>query len=147
MSCACGFLGSQLSERYLQTFSCPSLVPWVTKYSPWLKPTPAVKMPEAVVRPWSHIPSFGGHYCPGVSRPVPADGDSSFFSSGPILPSLLSNLKHTSDGMSGLGGQRLQCCTVSSVSSASWAELLAACSRATGQGLLRSSGQASVTWR
>ena len=79
---------------------------------PWFEPTPAIKMPEAVVRSWSHVPSFGGHYCPGVSRPVPADGDSSSPRSGSILPSLLSNLKHTSDGMSGLGGQVLQCCTV-----------------------------------
>ena len=30
-------------------------------FSPWLGPTPAVKMQEAVVRPVSHIPSFGGH--------------------------------------------------------------------------------------
>ena len=49
-------------------------------FFPWLEPTPAVKMPEAVVRPWSHVPSFGGHCWPGVSRPVPADGDSSSFS-------------------------------------------------------------------
>ena len=31
----------------------------------WFEPTPAVKMPSAVVRPVSHIPSFGGHCCPG----------------------------------------------------------------------------------
>ena len=39
---------------------------------PWFEPTPAVKKPSAVVRPVSHVPSFGGHCCPGASRPVPA---------------------------------------------------------------------------
>ena len=39
---------------------------------PWLESTPAVKKPLAVVRPCSHIRSFGGHCCPGVSKPVPA---------------------------------------------------------------------------
>ena len=63
---------------------------------PWFEPTPAVKKSSAVVRPVSHVPSFGGHRCPGVSRLVPADGDSSSFSSGSILPSLLSNLIHAS---------------------------------------------------
>ena len=82
-------------------------------FPPWLEPTPAVKMPEAVVRPWSHIASFGGHSCPGVSRPVPADGDSGSSSSGPILPSVFSNLTYTLDVISGLGEQGLQCCTVS----------------------------------
>ena len=66
-------------------------------FPPWLEPTSAVKMPEAVVRPWSHVPSFGGHCCPGVSRPVPADGGSSSFSSGPILPSLFIKLTAFSD--------------------------------------------------
>ena len=69
---------------------------------PWFEPTPAVKKTSAVVRPVSHVPSFGGHYCPGISRPVPADGDLSSFSSGSISPSLLSNLIHTSGGISGL---------------------------------------------
>ena len=53
---------------------------------PWFESTAAVKKPAAVVRPVSHVPSFGGHCCPGVSRPVPADGDSSSSSSGSILP-------------------------------------------------------------
>ena len=84
------------------------------KFLPWFESTPTVKKPKAVVRPWSHVPSFGGHCCPGVSRPVPADGDSSSPRSGSILPLLLFNLIHTSDGMSGLGERGLQCCTVSS---------------------------------
>ena len=71
------------------------------KFPPWFESTPVVKKPEAVVRPWSHVPSFGGHCCPGVSRPVPADDDLSSPHSGSILPSPLSNVKHTSDGMSG----------------------------------------------
>ena len=83
-------------------------------FPPWHEPTPAVKMPEAVVRPVSHIPSFGGHCCPGVSRPVPADGDSSSPRYGSILPSLFSNLTHTLDEGSGSSGQGVQqCCTVS----------------------------------
>ena len=57
---------------------------------PWFESTPAVKKPLAVVRPCSHVPSFGGYCCPGVLGPVPADGDSSSSSSGPILPSLFS---------------------------------------------------------
>ena len=81
--------------------------------SPWLWPAPAVKMPEAVVLPVSHIPSFGRHCCPGGLRPVPADGDSSSSSSGPISSSVFSDLKYTPDGMSGLGEQGLQCCMVS----------------------------------
>ena len=52
---------------------------------PWFEPTPVV-MPSAVVHPVSHIPSFGEHCCPGVSRPVPADDDSSSPRSGSILP-------------------------------------------------------------
>ena len=28
-------------------------------FPPWFEPTPSVKMPEAVVRPWSHVPTFG----------------------------------------------------------------------------------------
>ena len=80
---------------------------------PWFESTPAAKMPEAVVRPVSHIPSFGGHCCPGVSRPVPADGDSSSSSSGPILPSVFPNLTYTLDEGSGSSGQGLQHCTVS----------------------------------
>ena len=54
----------------------------------WYELTAAVKKPAAVVRPVSHVPSFGGHCFPGVSRPVPADGGSSSSSSGSILPSL-----------------------------------------------------------
>ena len=84
------------------------------KFPPWFESTPTVKKPKAVVRPWSHVPSFGGHCCPGVSRPVPADGDSSSPRSGSILPLLLFNSIYTSDGMSGLGEHGLQCCTVSS---------------------------------
>ena len=80
---------------------------------PGLESTPAVKKPLAVVRPCSHIPSFGGHSCPGVLRPVPADGDLSSSSSGSILPSLFSILTHTSGDGSGAGGQGLECCTVS----------------------------------
>ena len=34
----------------------------------WFESTPAVKIPSAVVRPVSHIPSFGGHCCPGISK-------------------------------------------------------------------------------
>ena len=79
----------------------------------WYEPTPAVKMPEVVVHPWSHVPSFGGHCCPGVSRPVPADGDSSSSSSGPILPSVFSNLTYALDEGSGSSRQGPQCCTVS----------------------------------
>ena len=82
-------------------------------FPPWHEPTPAVKMPETVVRPVSHIPSFGGHCCPGVSRPVPADGDSSSSSSGPILSSVFSNLTYTLDEGLGSSGQGLECCTVS----------------------------------
>ena len=80
---------------------------------PWFGPTPAVKKPSAVVRPVSHVPSFGGHCCPGVPRPVPADGDSSSPRSGSILPSLFSKLKHTSSEGSGVCGLGLQYCTVS----------------------------------
>ena len=84
------------------------------KFPPWFESTPTVKKLKAVVRSWSHVPSFGGHCCPGVSRPVPADGDSSSPRPGSILPLLLFNLIHTSDGMSGLGERGLQYCTVSS---------------------------------
>ena len=38
------------------------------------EPTPAGKQPSVVVRP---VSPFGGHCCPGVSKPVPADGHSS----------------------------------------------------------------------
>ena len=75
--------------------------------------TPAVKKPSAVVRPVYHVPSFGGHYCPGISRPVPADGDSSSPRSGSILPSLFSKLTHTSGDGSGVCGLGLQYFTVS----------------------------------
>ena len=64
-------------------------------FPPWFESTPAVKKPEAVVRPWSHVLSFGGHCCPGVSRPVPADDDLSSPRAGSILPSLFSNLTYT----------------------------------------------------
>ena len=43
-------------------------------FPPLFEPTPAGKQPSAVVRP---VSPFGGHCCPGVSKPVPADGDSS----------------------------------------------------------------------
>ena len=76
-------------------------------------PTPAVKKPSVVGRPWSHVPLFGGHCCPGVSRPVPADDDLSSPRSGSILPSSLSNLTHTLGEGSGVCVQGLQCCTVS----------------------------------
>ena len=78
----------------------------------WLESTRAVKMPEAVVLPVSHIPSFGGHCCPGVLGPVPADGDLSSSSFGSILPSLFSKLRHTSGDDSGANGLELECCTV-----------------------------------
>ena len=71
---------------------------------PWFEPTSAVKMLSAVVRPVSHIPLFGGHYCPGVSSPVPADDGLSSPRSGSILPSLLPNLTHTSGEGSGSSG-------------------------------------------
>ena len=66
-----------------------------------------------MVRPFSHVPSFGRHCCPGVSSPVPTDGGSSSPHSGPILPSLFSKLTHTSDDGSGVCRLGLQCCTVS----------------------------------
>ena len=70
---------------------------------PWFDPMPTSKWPSAMVRSVSHIPSFGGHCCPGVSRPVPADGGSSSVSFGFILPSYFSSiLTYTSDGVSGL---------------------------------------------
>ena len=62
-----------------------------------LELAPAVKVPEAVVLPVSRIPSFGGHCCPGVLKPVPADDDLSFSHSGSSLPSFF-KLKHTPDG-------------------------------------------------
>ena len=40
----------------------------------WLEPTPAVKMPEVVIRPWFHVPSFGENYCPGVSIAIETVG-------------------------------------------------------------------------
>ena len=80
---------------------------------PRFGPTPAVKKPSAVVRPVSHVPSFGGHCCPGVSKPVPVDGGSSSPCSGSILPSLFSKLTHTSGDGSGVCGLKLQYCTVS----------------------------------
>ena len=82
-------------------------------FSPQLGPAPAVKMPEVVVFPVSHIPSVGGHCCPGVTRPVPADDDLSSSSSRPILPSLFSNLTYACDGGSGVCEMGLQYCTVS----------------------------------
>ena len=102
----------EMSSIVFVSFACLSTLSVVGDeiFFLWLEPTPAVKMPEAMVRVVSHIPSFGGHCCPGVSRPVPADGDSSSFSSGPILPSLLSNLTYTLDEGSGSSGQGLECC-------------------------------------
>ena len=76
---------------------------------PFVEPTPAVKKPLAVVRPVSQI---GRHCCLGVSKPVPADGNSSSSCSGSTLPSLLSKLKHTSGGISGSSEQGIQCCAV-----------------------------------
>ena len=78
---------------------------------PWFESTAAVKTPLAVVRRCSHIPSYGGHCCPGVSRLVPADDDLS--SSSSILSSF-SKLKYTTDGGSGVCEMGLQCCTVPS---------------------------------
>ena len=43
-------------------------------FPPKFELTPARKQPSTVVR---HISQFGRHCCPGVSKPVPADGDSS----------------------------------------------------------------------
>ena len=80
---------------------------------PWLESTPAAKIPLAMVRFCSHTLPYGGHCCPGVSRPVTAD-DSSFSYSGPISSSLFPKVKYTTDGGSGLGEMGLQCCTVSS---------------------------------
>ena len=77
-------------------------------FPPWYELTAAVKKPAAVVHSVSHVPSFGGHCFPGVSRPVPADGDSSSSSSGSILPSLFSNLTYALDEGSGSSGQGLQ---------------------------------------
>ena len=82
-------------------------------FSPRLGPAPAVKLPEAVVFPVSHIPSVAGHCCSGVSRPVPAGDDLSSSSSWPILPSLFSNLTYVSSGGSGVCEMGLQYCTVS----------------------------------
>ena len=78
-----------------------------------LESTPAVKKPLAVIRPVSHTPSFGGHCCPGVSRPVPADDDSSFSNSGPISSSSFSKLKCIPDGGSEVCEMGLQCYMVS----------------------------------
>ena len=71
---------------------------------PWLESTPAVKKPLAVVRPCSHIPSFGGHCSPGVPKSVPAYDDLSSSRSGSILPSSFFKLTHTSDEGSGSSG-------------------------------------------
>ena len=76
-------------------------------------PMPTSKKPSAMVCPFSHVSSFGGHCCPGVSRPVPADSDWRSFSSRSILPSLFFNLTHTSGEGSGVWGLGLQYCTVS----------------------------------
>ena len=58
---------------------------------PRFEPTPAVKKPSAMSRPVSQI---RGHYCPGVSKSVPADGDSSSSCSGSTIPSFFSSHKH-----------------------------------------------------
>ena len=62
----------------------------------WFDPMSTNRLPSAMVRLFSHVPSFGGHCCPGVPRPVPADGGSSLPLSESILPSLFSNLTFTS---------------------------------------------------
>ena len=82
-------------------------------FPPWFDPMPTRKGQSAMVRPFSHVPSFGGHCCPGVSRPIPVDGGSSSSRSGSILPSLVSKLTHTSGDGSGVCGLGLQYCTVS----------------------------------
>ena len=75
------------------------------------EPTPAGKQPLAVVRPAS---PFGRHCCPGISKPVPADGNSSWSGSGSILPSTsFSKLTHTSDDISELRDRGLQGSAVS----------------------------------
>ena len=67
-----------------------------------------------MIRPFSHIPSFGEHCCPGVSIPVPADGGSSLSRSGSILPSLIFFIHtRTPDDGSGVCGRGFQYCTVS----------------------------------
>ena len=53
-------------------------------FPPKFEPTPTSKQSSAVGCP---VSPFGGHCCPGISRPVPADGGSSSVGSGFILPS------------------------------------------------------------
>ena len=104
-------VGEKMSANVVVLLVVPTRSVGEEMFPLWFEATLAVKKPSVVDHPVSHVPSFGGHCCPGVSRPVPADDDSSSLCYGSILPSLLFNLKHTS-GMSGLGGQGLQCCTV-----------------------------------
>ena len=82
-------------------------------FPPRFDPMPTNEKPSAMVRPFFHVPSFGGHCCPGVSGPVPAEGGSSLPRSGFIFPSLFSKLTHTSDDDSGVCVLGLQYCTVS----------------------------------
>ena len=70
---------------------------------PWFDPMPTSKLPSAMVRSVSHVPTFEGYFCPGVSILVPADGGLSSVSSGFILPSSFSSISiYTSGGISGL---------------------------------------------
>ena len=88
-----------LSGRVPTAFSAEKVFPRE------FEPIQTSKQPSAVVRP---VSSFEGHYCPGVSRPAPADGDSSSVGSGFILPSLLSIQIRAPIDISGLGERVVQ---------------------------------------
>ena len=89
-------------------------------FPPKFEPTPTSKQPSAVARP---VSPFRGHCCPGISRPVPADGDSSSVGTGFILPSsffsvpsfffFMSTRTHASSHISGVGERGLRYCAVS----------------------------------
>ena len=100
------FFASCLVPGFCRCRSCPgsrtNVLRWRRDISPLVRSHANEQIAVSDGRPFSHVPSFGGHFCPGVSRPVPADGGSRSFSSGSILPSLLSKLTHTSGGISGL---------------------------------------------
>ena len=101
-------------KRCLQTLSCSSLVPWVKKcFPPDLNPRPRSRSRPRwfILDPTS--PRSEDTAIRVFQDPVPADDDLSPPRSGSILPSLLSNLTHTSGEGSGSSGQGLRCYTVS----------------------------------
>ncbi|CAN0377460.1 unnamed protein product [Ascophyllum nodosum] len=82
-------------------------------FPPKFEPTPTSKQPSAVVRP---VSPFGGHCCSGVSKPVLADGGSSWSRSGSIVPSSffsISTRTHSSNDGPGVGERGLRYCAVS----------------------------------